>query len=315
MYASTAFFGLNKNFDPVAYTNLLYSYEINAIDPDGDQLNYSLMESPTGMNLSANGSINWIPETSQIGRHFVHLHVDDGRGLADSSKFWITVLDSMTSKGSISFNKSMYDNYEDIGMLTLSDINLNVSKTSIDSHIVTLFSNSDKNGISLIAHENEANSGQFFTTFKFDSISSSTNSILVSAHDSLWAEYIDEFPLDTIKTVCEFRSTLPTKIENEFIITKSLKEFKLNQNYPNPFNPETIISFDLPKSSSVDIRIYDVLGKLVCNLIEDKFFDAGVHTIRWNGLNKNGEHITAGVYILKMRTGEHNKTIKMLLIK
>ncbi len=46
-------------------------------------------------------------------------------------------------------------------------------------------------------------------------------------------------------------------------------EFSLSQNYPNPFNPSTIIEFSLPQSSEVSLKIYDMLGKEIVNLLEE----------------------------------------------
>ena len=48
-------------------------------------------------------------------------------------------------------------------------------------------------------------------------------------------------------------------------------EFRLDQNYPNPFNPSTTIQFSVPKTSNVTIRIYDILGRGVATLIDEKY--------------------------------------------
>ena len=69
-----------------------YSYDVQADDPDGDTLTYSLTTSPTGMTIdAATGLISWTPTNSQIGVHSVVVQVVDGRGGADTQAFTITV--------------------------------------------------------------------------------------------------------------------------------------------------------------------------------------------------------------------------------
>ena len=93
-----------------------------------------------------------------------------------------------------------------------------------------------------------------------------------------------------------------------------LSEFKLMDNYPNPFNPETNIDFQLPKSSFVSIRIYNILGQEVKTLVNETR-SAGFHSIKWDGTNNNGITVNSGVYIYKMKAGDFTDIKKMTLIK
>jgi hypothetical protein len=85
--------------------------------------------------------------------------------------------------------------------------------------------------------------------------------------------------------------------------------FKLSQNYPNPFNPTTIISYQLPVSSQITLKVYDVLGREVATLVNERkaagsyeaTFDAG--------------KLASGVYLYKLQAGEFVSTKKMLLVK
>ncbi|MCC6550119.1 MAG: T9SS type A sorting domain-containing protein [Ignavibacteriaceae bacterium] len=87
-------------------------------------------------------------------------------------------------------------------------------------------------------------------------------------------------------------------------------EFALYQNYPNPFNPSTMISFALPKSEEVSLRIYDILGNEVAVLLSGKL-DAGNHTVEFNA-----SELSSGVYLYKLQIKDGNALYgKMNLLK
>jgi len=74
---------------------------------------------------------------------------------------------------------------------------------------------------------------------------------------------------------------------------------------PNPFNPSTTIRFDLPEASTVDITIYDVLGREVWSLDRGKrALQAGSHELVWNGTDHDNTSLPAGVYLVELRTTE-----------
>ncbi|MBS3944653.1 MAG: T9SS type A sorting domain-containing protein [Melioribacter sp.] len=90
--------------------------------------------------------------------------------------------------------------------------------------------------------------------------------------------------------------------------------FALDQNYPNPFNPETVISFSLPKSSNVQIKIYDVLGNEIRTLINEERI-AGKHNIYWNATDNSGKRVSSGVYFYTISADNFTQTKKMVLMK
>ena len=107
-------------------------------------------------------------------------------------------------------------------------------------------------------------------------------------------------------------STVLTSLEteNDDIITS----YKLYNNIPNPFNPETTIKYELPKTSHVSLKIYNILGQEVKTLINDKK-SAGIHQIKWDGTNNNGIKVNSGIYLYRLQTGDFVKTKKMILLK
>jgi len=88
----------------------------------------------------------------------------------------------------------------------------------------------------------------------------------------------------------------------------------LSQNYPNPFNPYTTIKYDLPEDSFVNITVYDMLGKVVNNLLNTRQ-SAGYKSIQWNATNNAGQQISAGLYLYTIETGNFSQTKKMILLK
>jgi flagellar hook assembly protein FlgD len=92
------------------------------------------------------------------------------------------------------------------------------------------------------------------------------------------------------------------------------KDFILYQNYPNPFNPTTQIKYDLPSDSYVNISIYDVMGRKIKLLFNNKQ-TSGYHSLRWDATNDIGEGVSAGMYIYTIQAGEYRSTKKMVLLK
>jgi len=87
------------------------------------------------------------------------------------------------------------------------------------------------------------------------------------------------------------------------------EKFDLYQNYPNPFNPSTTIKFDLAQSSKVVLKVYNIKGEEVANLVENTF-SAGRYSIDWNAASFN-----SGTYFYKLETVQGILTKKMVLVK
>lgn len=85
-------------------------------------------------------------------------------------------------------------------------------------------------------------------------------------------------------------------------------------NYPNPFNPTTTISYNLPESGKVSLKIYNLKGQLVNTLVNEKV-DAGYNSISWSGKDSNNNDVTSGVYLYRLETATKTITKKMLMLK
>jgi hypothetical protein len=88
----------------------------------------------------------------------------------------------------------------------------------------------------------------------------------------------------------------------------------LMQNFPNPFNPSTTLTFDMAKPGHVTIKIYNVSGRLIRTLLDERR-DAGRHHIEWNGIDANGSTVPSGIYFYRMRASGYDATKKMILVR
>ncbi len=91
-------------------------------------------------------------------------------------------------------------------------------------------------------------------------------------------------------------------------------EFTLQAAYPNPFNPTVTIPYSLPNASDVQIRIYNLLGQEVANLV-NRPMEAGFHSVVWNGESASGSQVASGVYFVRMQAGQYVNTRKVVLLR
>ena len=100
----------------------------------------------------------------------------------------------------------------------------------------------------------------------------------------------------------------------EMSVETLVSDFRLGKNYPNPFNPSTSFKYFLPKDEIIDIRIFDLNGKVVKNLVKDKN-RVGHNSIQWDATNDQGQKVSAGVYIYSLAAGDFRQSRKMILLK
>jgi len=99
-----------------------------------------------------------------------------------------------------------------------------------------------------------------------------------------------------ISSVKEISSKIPTK-------------FELSQNYPNPFNPSTNIEFKVVTEGNVVLKIYNILGQEVAELV-NKEMTPGTYTVQWDASSS-----ASGVYVYRLQAGNNVITKKMMLVK
>ena len=116
---------------------------------------------------------------------------------------------------------------------------------------------------------------------------------------------------DSLKSAQTFNITFkrnnPTGINQ--VGTEIPASFALSQNFPNPFNPSTTIKFSVPKNGFVNLKVYDLAGKEVSNLINENLI-AGNYEASFDGSN-----LTSGVYFYRLQANGFTETKRMTLIK
>jgi len=88
------------------------------------------------------------------------------------------------------------------------------------------------------------------------------------------------------------------------------QSIELSQNYPNPFNPSTQITFSLPATQEVTLKVYDIMGREVATLLQNSRQSAGTNSVTFDATN-----VASGVYFYRLSTQNTSLTRKMTLIK
>lgn len=170
-----------------------------------------------------------------------------------------------------------------------------------DRFDMMLYSNGVKNpgGITYVANSLVAygNDGNHYN----DSINRPPNTAVSMTIANALHYTSDHLPVYSMFT---FETT--TSIANASDV---VTDYSLHQNYPNPWNPTTKISFQVPKTSFVTIKVFSILGKEIRTLVS-KEMNPGTYEIGFNGTSLPG-----GVYFYRMTTEEFTATRRMILVK
>ena len=84
------------------------------------------------------------------------------------------------------------------------------------------------------------------------------------------------------------------------------------QTYPNPFKDRTSISFSLPDDGIVSLSIYDINGRIVCDL-SSKYYPSGISALTWNGEDNQGRAVVPGIYLCRFVAGNQSKSIRIIV--
>jgi len=106
--------------------------------------------------------------------------------------------------------------------------------------------------------------------------------------------------------------------KSQLVIGEKLElpsKFSLDQNYPNPFNIETNIQYQLPENCYVSVSIFNLKGRLISVLLDNKYHDAGFYSIIWNGKDNSDSTVPSGLYLYRIKTKEYSQLKKMILVK
>ncbi len=122
-----------------------------------------------------------------------------------------------------------------------------------------------------------------------------------AVHATQWGNGGYVFAIETDYTGVEERQTIEDRVLRLEV-------------YPNPFSRRLLIRYDIPKSSYVSFKIYNIAGQVVRTLVKGRM-DPNYYSIIWDGRNDRGKEVEHGIYFLRMGTENFTKTQKLLLIK
>lgn len=146
----------------------------------------------------------------------------------------------------------------------------------------------------------------------------SENNLRVKAWNSVTNSWqLENAIINKTTNTATFESTT---LSNFYIVTGSAvtgveaeselpAAFELKQNYPNPFNPTTTISYLIPTAGNVSLKVYDILGNEVVQLVNG-FQNAGSYSIKFDGKN-----LASGIYFYRLNSGSFSSVKKLTLIK
>jgi hypothetical protein len=108
----------------------------------------------------------------------------------------------------------------------------------------------------------------------------------------------------------------PSPVDSETGLTARPEDFTLSPNYPNPFNAATAFALYVPggNTSAVSLKIYNVLGQEVRNLLSGSISPGG-HVIHWDGRDDAGRALASGIYFSRLEAGEFGQTRKLILTR
>lgn len=149
----------------------------------------------------------------------------------------------------------------------------------------------------------------------FETVDVGTTEVLINK------SYLDGSPM----LVDASNTSIAAEIDTAVVVVSSVTDAEdpevpitaanLYQNYPNPFNPSTTIRFDVPQRAPVSLKIYDVNGRLINTVIDNKFYERGSWKVQWNGINDRGIAVPSGLYFCSYKTSGYRETKKVILLR
>lgn len=179
---------------------------------------------------------------------------------------------------------------------------------------VTNFNSMEKSSIAWNIFDNQVDDELILLGLDTNNFSTQDEDTLIRFSGSVWVdpERIIFSTLDGQSVDVEvFNSVTET---NDGLEAIQITDYEILGNFPNPFNPETTIQFAVPEQGSVEILIYNVLGKVI-NSWQKEIGSAGVYEVIWNGEGSNGISAGSGIYYAVLKSANHFATHKIALIK
>lgn len=216
--------------------NNLYEISLQANDPDGDALTYSIVSGPANAQISNDGLLTWIPNNNNLGYNQFSIKVEDGNGGFDSAYFEMLVYDTLISSPIISFNQSGFDSHSEKGIIEVTDPIL-TPEDNISNLNVHVSSTSDPVGINVSTSKIGSTIPTFSYLLNFTEGNSSPSSIKVKNTDTVWVKYTS-----TISGLSTVNYSLFNYLNADYIFKDSI------------CNSESIKFFNASKGSNLQYK-------------------------------------------------------------
>jgi len=178
-------------------------------------------------------------------------------------------------------------------------------------HIIGAFIGEECVGISQAKKLGADNEMMYFMTIHANTPGKVTFKMIDTSTGTI-SDINEEINFAPNQVIGDFNTPLPLTINTKDNQDENftVAEYFMSE-YPNPFSSELNISYGLPEQSDVLIEVYDILGKKVLT-IEENTMPAGIHSVKWNGLNNSGKVASNGVYLVRISVGNFVRTTNVI---
>lgn len=215
----------------------------------------------------------------------------------------MATLDTLNKLG-IVYNNTAPNDY--LGLAMMTNHNLNFKAVNITSEVLNGWTSAEKyTALSTGISSPSYGPGRAGVVVSCGPFNLSSNQVEYVGFAVLHSGTLAGLKTNTQNAKTKYTSTIGIKN----ISTEIPAVYELSQNYPNPFNPFTTIRFAIPKRDLVKIKVYDVLGKMVSELVNEQL-DAGFYEVSFNG-----QSLSSGLYFYRIESSGFIQTKKMLLVK
>jgi hypothetical protein len=278
----------------------------NDFDLDGDPLSWLSFTAPSNGTMSGtnpNGSFTYTPDVGFSGLEQLTYTITDGNGSTASSELLIYtgfVPPKDAECSATTLTETVGQSSSGAGQVTATFTNPDgieaVTFTLLDNFTVTSGDLTDVGG------------NRWETTGSPSEVTAVLTQTDVSVSEAAY------FAL--VESVCptEADGTLETDFDPPHTFEVLPQVFAFDGGYPNPFRAQTTLRFVLPETADVTLSIYDVTGRRVATLVQDKLA-AGTHDIVWSGRGGGGERLASGLYFAQLTAPGHMQTRRIALVR
>lgn len=143
---------------------------------------------------------------------------------------------------------------------------------------------------------------------------SSSNEITANLSDIIFPSNDQGWVVGDSGTIAHYTEQLNSVIDEKKDKIYQIESFKFLHPFPNPFNNSTVIKYKLSKSGLVNLKLFNITGQLIVNLVEQNQ-EIGEYQIYWDGKNVKGDKVTSGIFIIRLEVNGIQQTDKIVLVK